>query len=367
MEGLSKKKAFGSEEVPKKSFAMACVDKGKNFQPFEYELKPLGKSDCTIKVISCGICGTDNHMQCDSWGVSHFPLIPGHEIIGRVVEVGEAVQNVKPGAIVGLGCIAQSCENCANCEGGKQDIFCDKVRFTYWHEITDETGTYQHHGGFSQYVRTPASKVIVIPNGIDHESGGPLFCAGSTVFPPLFELTGSTSLKGKTIGVVGVGGLGHLAVKFASAMGADDVVAFSRSDSKKAFAKELGCSKYVNTSNQEELENSAGIDLLLVCISGGKFDCELYFPVMNHKGKIHFCGIPDEQIKVSVFGPLLIKGLSISSGPVGSTYQSKLMLDFAAKKKIAPIVEKFPVSEANKAMGKVVDGSIRFRAVLLHE
>ena len=346
---------------------MAVLEQGQPFQRWEYELKPEGVHDALIRVITCGICATDHHMAHNDWGITQYPLVAGHEVVGEVVSVGSGVHDLPLGTIVGLGCIAQTCEKCHNCTHGL-DHFCPETKFTYFGNVTDETGSYPHRGGFSSYVRTPASKLLRIPSSLTPTEAGPLMCAGVTTFTPLYEWTGKTCrAEGKTIGILGIGGLGHLAIQYAAKMGADDVVVFSRTADKESLARQLGATKFVVTSDEEQMKSNAnGLDFLMVCISGGSFHPEVYFPLIRPYGTIHLVGIPSEKLNFGVMG-LLTKRLSISASPVGSTAQCQAMLNFSSEHGVKPIIEVFPHSQINQAVAKVMDGSIRFRAVLKND
>ena len=170
--------------------AMAAMEAGEKVSVWNYDLKPEGENDVTIKITKCGICATDIHMINNAWGFSVYPLIPGHEIVGEVVSYGSKVSGFQKGDLVGLGCLAQSCEKCPKCTTQQRDNLCPELKFTYFHTVVDETGEFQHRGGFASYIRTPASKVLKIPEGLDPAEAAPLLCAGVTTFTPLNEFSG---------------------------------------------------------------------------------------------------------------------------------------------------------------------------------
>lgn len=353
------------KQLPEEIKAMAYLEKGGQAQPHSYKPKPMGKHDVDFVVTYNGVCGTDKHMVYDDWGMSRYPLIPGHEVVGHVINVGSEVKDIAVGDVVGLGAQAQQCGECEWCNKGRGNL-CPKMAFTYFGNIKDETGEHPHHGGYSSFLRTDGRLVFKIPKEIEEKHAGPIMCAGLTVSTPLFEWANGTEAKGKRVGIVGIGGLGHLAIQYAAKMGAE-TVALSRSDKKKSFATELGASEYLDTSDEEAMKKMAkSLDMLLVCISGGEFDVEQYAPLMRPYGVIHFCGVPEEPLKFSV-QPLMFSRLTISSAPIGSSEQMKTCLEFTAKHGIKPIIEEFPHSKANDAMAKIKDGSIRFRAVLKND
>ena len=352
--------------VPEEIKAMGYEEKGAQAKLISYKAKPLAKHDADIVVTYNGVCGTDKHMIDNDWGMSRYPLVPGHEVVGHVLQVGAEVTNLKPGDVVGLGAQCQMCGDCEWCNKQRGNL-CAKRAFTYMANTEDETGTHPHHGGFSSYLRTDSRLLFKIPQGVEERHAGPLMCGGLTVAAPLFEYAGpGESLSGKRVGIVGLGGLGHMAVMFASKMGAE-TWAVSRTADKKEFAAGLGATGYLAMSDEEAVKAAQGtFDYLLVCISGGKFDVMQYIGLLRGYGHMHFVGVPNEPLTFPV-QPLMFQRLTISSSPIGSKEQMEQMLAFAAKHGIKPIIEEFKHSEANAAVGKVRDGSIRFRAVLKND
>ena len=221
----------------------------------------------------------------NDWGMSRYPLVPGHEIVGHVIGIGSEVNNVKEGDVVCLGVICQSCLICSHCRRG-YDNLCLHRQFTYFGSPTDETGSHPHHGGFGSYTRTDARKLFMVPTGLHEKYVGPLMCAGITVFEPIVNYLKGIDGQGKTIGVIGIGGLGHLAVQFAAKMGAD-VVAFSRGTSKEKFVKELGARILIDTTSEEAMGGAKGtLDQLIICISGSKVNMNKLISLMKHEGNL---------------------------------------------------------------------------------
>lgn len=330
-----------------------------------YPVKPLAKTDADIVITYCGVCHTDLHMVDNDWGMSRYPLVPGHEIVGHVVGVGSEVKNLKVGDAVCLGCVAQSCLKCDFCKKGEDNMCKDRV-FTYFGDTNDETGQHRHFGGFGSYMRTDARKLFKVPDGLEEKYVGPLMCAGITTFEPIQHFLNGVDGTGKTIGVIGIGGLGHLALQFAAKTGAT-VVALSRGTGKTEFAKECGASYLVDTTSEEAMKEAAGtLDQLIVTIAGGTFDADKYVPLLKPYGNLHFCGVPDAPVSFNII-PIMFGRLTISANPVGGEADTKLMLEFAAKHGIKPIIEEFTHSKANEAIQKVRDGTIRFRAVLKND
>jgi uncharacterized zinc-type alcohol dehydrogenase-like protein len=352
-----------TDQIPEQIAAMAAMEAKTPVVDYQYPPKPLAKRDADIRVTYTGVCATDVHMIDDDWGLSRYPLVPGHEVVGHVIAVGEDVTHLKVGDVVGLGALAQACGHCESCEAGIDNL-CPERKFTYFENTVDETGEHVHHGGFSSYLRTDARFLFKIPEGYGEEYVGPLMCGGLTVAAPLYEFAGdSWDLKGKRVGVVGIGGLGHMAIQFASKMGAD-TVAISRGTDKKPFCEALGATGYIASSDAEDMAANAGtLDYLLFCVSGGTMDINHYVGLMRPYGTLHFVGVPEEVVNFSLM-PLMFGRLTLSSSPIGSSDQMRAMLEFAAANDIKPIIELFTHKTANEAMQKIRDGSIRFRAVL---
>ena len=205
-----------------------------------------------------------------------------------------------------------------------------------------------------------------VPDGLEEKYVGPLMCAGATIFEPIHHFFGGLDGTGKTVGVVGIGGLGHLAVQFAHKMGAK-VIALSRGTNKEEFAKQLGSDSLLDTTNDDAMAAAAGtIDLLIFTTAGGNIDVNKYLPLMKPYGNVHFCGVPEENLSLNVM-PIIFGRLSLSGNPVCGANDMRIMLQFAAEHDIKPIIEVFAHSQANEAIAKVRDGSIRFRAVLKND
>ena len=354
------------DQIPEQIASMAALAPKADVQDYKYPPKPLAKRDADIRVTYTGVCATDLHMIDDDWGLSRYPLVPGHEVVGHVIAVGSSVENLSVGDVVGLGAQAQACGECEYCKDGI-DNFCPNRKFTYFENTVDETGEHVHHGGFSSYLRTDSRFLFKIPAGYHEKYVGPLMCGGLTVAAPLYEYAGQKwDFKGRRVGIVGIGGLGHMAIQFAAKMGAE-TFAISRGANKMSFCKELGADGFINSSDSEEMAAHAGkFHYLLFCISGGDIDINHYTGLMRPYGTLHFVGIPDKMENFSLM-PLLFSRLTLSSSLIGSSNQMHAMLTFAAKNNIKPIIEEFTHKTANKAIQKIREGTIRFRAVLKND
>jgi alcohol dehydrogenase (NADP+) len=355
---------MAQKQMPEEVKAMVYPEAKSQAEPGTYKPKPLAKHDLDFVVTYTGVCASDQHQIDNDWGIAQYPLVPGHEVVGHVINVGPEVKDFKVGDVVGLGPTCTSCQECEFCKEGLQNC-CPKSGFTYG-TAHDELGSHRHYGGFGSYVRTDSRWVFHIPKEIEEQYAGPLMCGGLTVSAPLFEFVNGTDASGKRIGVVGIGGLGHMAVQFAAKMGAE-VYAISRTDDKREFAAQLGAKGYIATNNKEDVKKYDNyFHYLLICTSGGSFNIADYTSFLRPYGVMHFVGVPNESLSMHVFS-LLVKRLSISASPSGSPGQMVQMLNFAAKHNIRPIIEVFPHSKANEAVQKVRDNTIRFRGVLKND
>lgn len=328
--------------------AYAAKEPGGKLEKFEYDPGELASHDVEIDVESCGICHSDLSMLDNEWGISEYPFVPGHEVVGTISAVGAHVTSLEVGQRVGLGWHAGYCNSCGTCESGDQNL-CANATMTIG----------GRHGGFADKVRAQATAVVPIPDGVDPQSAGPLFCGGITVFNPLVQFDIKPT---SVVGVVGIGGLGHLALQFLNAWGCK-VVAFTSSESKKTEALELGAHETLNSRDKDELKAAAGKFDLIISTVNVKLDWNLYLSTLAPKGRLHFVGATLEPLDIGAFN--LIGGQrSVSGSPVGSPATIKTMLDFAALHDIAPVTETFKFDEVNEAVQRLRDGKAHYRVVL---
>lgn len=328
--------------------AYAALAAGRPLEPFEYDPGPLRPEQVEIEVVACGICHSDLSMLENAWGLAVFPLVPGHEIVGRVVAVGEAVRRVRLGDMVGLGWFAGSCMACPQCLAGCHNLC-----------AAAEQTIVGRHGGFAERVRCSWEWAVPLPAGLDPASAGPLFCGGITVFAPIHELGVKPTDR---VGVVGIGGLGHLAIQFLAKWGCE-VVALTSTSSKREEALALGAHRAVSSTDAAELARLAGsLDFLLVTVNV-PLNWELLLAALAPRGRLHIVGAVLEPIPVPAFA--LIPGWKqISGSPLGSPALVTKMLDFCARHHIAPRVERFPMSQVNHALEHLRAGKARHRVVL---
>lgn len=328
--------------------AYAANEPGARLKPFDYDPGKLGRNEVEIDVEYCGICHSDLNMIDNDWGMSQYPLVPGHEVVGTIAAVGGDVKGLKPGNHVGLGWHAGYCMTCPTCLAGDHNL-CASAQGTI----------VGHHGGFAEKVRAQAESVFLLPEKIDRQSVGPMFCGGITVFTPLVEFGVKPTDK---VGVIGIGGLGHIALQFLNAWGCE-VTAFTSSDGKKAEAEKLGAHRIINSRKPAEIEAAAGqFDLILSTVNV-KLDWNQYVAALRPKGRLHFVGATLEPLDLAAFG--LIGGQkSVSGSPVGSPANIIKMLDFAVRHDIKPMIETFPMDKVNEALDHLRAGKARYRIVL---
>jgi len=331
--------------------ALAASGAKQPLQPFEYTPGPLGSEQVEIAVESCGICHSDLSMLDNDWGITAYPFVPGHEVVGTVVALGDHTKRVKIGDRVGLGWYSGSCGSCEQCLSGNQNL-CAKAEGTI----------VGRHGGFATRVRANWTWVSPLPAGIDTSKAGPMFCGGITVFNPIVQLGIKPT---DTVAVIGIGGLGHLALKFLRAWGCE-VTAFTSSDTKREEALKLGAHRTLNTRNPGELTKAAGtFDFILNTTNVG-LDWNSYIAALKPKGRLHTVGAVLEPMAMAAF-PMIVGQKSLSGSPLGSPATTDIMLQFSARHGIAPTTETFPMSRANEALDHLRSGKARYRIVLTND
>jgi uncharacterized zinc-type alcohol dehydrogenase-like protein len=326
----------------------AATAAGAPLERYSYDPGPLGEEEVEVAVEYCGVCHSDQSLIDNDWGISRYPFIPGHEVVGSIVRLGSQVRSLKVGQRVGIGWYKGSCMHCASCIGGAHHL-CGTAQPTI-------IGS---NGGFADRVRSHWAWALPIPDGLDPAMAGPLFCAGSTVFNPLVEFDVKPTDR---VGVVGIGGLGHLALRFLNAWGCE-VTAFTSSLSKQDEAKRLGAHNVVASTDSTALKAIAGtLDFLLVT-ANASLDWSAMLGTLRGKGRLHFVGIVPEAIPVHVFD-LIPQQKTLSASPVGSPSTTATMLEFCARHQILPQVEHFPMSRVNDAVDHLRSGKARYRVVL---
>ncbi|MDO9312108.1 MAG: NAD(P)-dependent alcohol dehydrogenase, partial [Nitrosomonas sp.] len=320
-------------------------------QPFEYEPGLLSAHDVEIAIEHCGICHSDLSMLHNEWGITQYPFVPGHEIIGTITATGAHVRDFQLGQRVGLGWHSGYCMTCQDCMSGDHNL-CAQA----------ESTIVNRHGGFADRVRANAASVVALPNSISAQTAGPLFCAGITVFNPLLQFNIQPTAK---VAVIGIGGLGHIALQFLNAWGCQ-VTAFTSSDDKKKKALALGAHQVLDSRNPADLGAAKNqFDLILSTVDV-KLDWNAYIATLRPKGRLHFLGVIPESLDINVF-PLISNQCSISGSPVGSPTSLKTMLNFVVQHDIEPIVEVFRFDQINEALARLASGKAKYRIVLSNQ
>ena len=319
-----------------------------DFEPFEFELGEIAPFEVDIQVESCGICHSDLSMVDDEWGMAQYPLVPGHEVIGTISAVGDLVTHVKIGDRVGLGWHAGYCMTCDQCMGGDHNL-CSSAEPTIG----------GRHGGFADVVRAKAPSVVKIPELLDGSEAGPLLCGGIAMFNPMVQAGLSPT---DSVGVIGIGGLGHLGLKFAKAWGCH-VTAFT-SESKQEEAIQMGAHETINSRDPEAIKAAAGrFDLVLSTVNVS-LDWNAILSTLKPRGKLRMPGAVTQPLDINLLPDMMFKQLSVGSSPVGAPVVIRQMLDFAARHQISPVNEHFPMSKINDAFEHLRSGKARYRIVL---
>ena len=328
--------------------ALAAHQQGGAFEPFEYDLGDLGPEEVEIAVETCGICHSDVAMWRNEWGMSEYPVVPGHEIVGRIVKAGRAVKRVKEGDRVGLGWFSESCLHCHPCLSGDHNM-CVSAAQTI-------VGRF---GGWADKVRCHWVWATPIPDGIDAKKAGPLFCGGITVFNPIVQANVRPTAK---VGVIGIGGLGHLALQFLSAWGCE-VTAFTSSAGEKGDeAKAMGAHHVVDSKNADAIREKSGYDFILSTVTAS-LDWDAYVGALGPRGRLHLVGVPEKPLEVQLF-PMITSQAGISGSPLGSPATTADMLAFCERHGIAPMTDEFKMSKVNDALAHLEAGRARYRVVL---
>ena len=336
--------------------AYAAVSATEPLVPTTIERRDVGADDVLIAIRYAGICHSDIHTVRGEWGQIAYPQVVGHEIVGEVVEVGSNVTRHAVGDRVGVGCMVNSCGECDECKAGDEHL-CERGNVgTYTSVDVDGTIT---QGGYSTHIVVNEKFVLRVPESIPYEKAAPLLCAGITTYSPLARWGAG---EGKKVAVVGMGGLGHMAVKFAVAMGCE-VTVLSRTDAKAADSLEFGATRHVATAEEGALASlKRSFDLIINTISA-PFDVDAYLRTLRPHGALVNVGLPPEALSLHV-GTLIGGGKSFSGSNIGSIKETQEMLDFCAEHGIAPETELISAEQINEAYERVVAGDVRYRFVI---
>ncbi|KAI9322512.1 chaperonin 10-like protein [Dichotomocladium elegans] len=336
----------------------SCSGKDQPLEWREFQLKKFEDYDIEMDVTHCGVCGSDIHTLDSGWGPSDYPCVVGHEIVGVVTRVGAKVENLKVGDRAGVGAQCGSCQECNNCKNRSENICQGKAVYTYNDHWSTGDKTY---GGYADKWRGDSRFAFKVPDNMTNEVAATFFCAGVTTYAPLKRYGVK---KGDRVGVVGIGGLGHFAVQWAKAMGAE-VVALSSSDRKREDAMALGCDDYVVLSDQDAMKKQAGSFSHIICTSfGNNFDWTLFLSSIKFNGHFIMVALPDEPLAGIPAMLLASRQISLVGSIIGSPREIEEMLEFAAQHNVKPWLNKYSMKDAPAAVQAMRDGKARYRIIL---
>ena len=326
--------------------------------PWTLQRRAVNADDVKIEVLYCGICHSDVHAARNEWGGTTYPLVPGHEIVGRVVETGSSVSRFRPGDMVGVGCMVDACLTCPSCQAGEEQL-CD-TGFTGTYGGKDKISGGVTYGGYSDHMVVKEAFVLRIPEGMDPAGTAPLLCAGITTYSPLRHWKAG---PGKKVGVVGLGGLGHMAIKLAHAMGAK-VFLFTTSPGKIEDGRRLGADGAVMWKNKDEMAAHAGsFDLILDTVAASH-DLDAFLTLLRRDGTMVLLGAPDQPHPSPNVFNLIMRRRSLAGSLIGGVAETQEMLDFCAKHGLLSDIEKIPVQQVNEAYDRTVKGDVKYRFVI---
>ena len=338
------------------SKAFAAQSPTSGLAPHTIQRRTPQARDVEIEILFCGICHSDIHQARNEWSdamPTAYPCVPGHEIVGRVRKVGSAVTKFKAGDLAAVGCMVDSDRTCPDCKEGLEQ-FCPNLILTY--NFPDKHLGGVTYGGYSDAIVVDEHFVLRVPSNLDLAGAAPLLCAGITTYSPMRQWEVG---KGKKVGVVGLGGLGHMGVKFAHALGAHTVV-FTTSPNKKEDALRLGADEVVISRNSDEMNKHAGsFDFILDAVAA-EHDLNAYFNLLRRDGNLTMVGAPEKPLPVSVFG-LIFKRRSFSGSLIGGIAETQEMLDFCGKHNITSDVEVIPIQKINEAYGRIIKSDVKYR------
>lgn len=325
--------------------------------PFSIQRRDPKPTDVQIDILYCGICHSDLHTARNEWGNTTYPVVPGHEIVGRVTKVGDKVTKFKEGELVGVGCLVDSCRECASCKEGLEQYCENGWVGTYNSQQKDGSGI--TYGGYSKNIVVHEDFVLNVSDKLPLEGVAPLLCAGITTYSPLRHWNVK---KGDKVGVVGLGGLGHMGVKIAASMGAE-VTMLSHSPSKKKDAEKLGAHKFVLTSDAEQVKGAANyFDFILDTVSA-EHDYNMYLDMLKRDGKMVCVGAPPTPAQIPAFN-LIFQRKSIAGSLIGGLPETQEMLDYCAEHNIVSDVEVIDIKDINEAYERMLKGDVRYRFVI---
>ncbi|ASG22743.1 NAD(P)-dependent alcohol dehydrogenase [Nitrospirillum viridazoti] len=340
-----------------KTLGYAAYKAKEALAPFTFERRDPRDHDVVIDIQYCGICHSDVHQAREEWGGSLFPMVPGHEIAGIVTRVGPAVTKYKVGDRVGVGCFVDSCRECDYCKQGLEQFCTQGMTGTY--NAMERDGKTLSQGGYSTTIVVDENYVLRIPDTLPLDAAAPLLCAGITLYSPLAHWKAG---PGKKVAIIGLGGLGHMGVKLAHAMGAD-VTVLSQSLRKEADGRRLGADHFYATSDEATFTKLAGTFDLIINTVSAPIDWNAYLGLLKVDGALVVVGVPEEQVPVGAFS-LIMGRRSLAGSLIGGIQETQEMLDFCAKHNIISDIETIAINQVNEAYDRVVASDVRYRFVI---
>jgi uncharacterized zinc-type alcohol dehydrogenase-like protein len=336
----------------------AARSKSSPLAPFSFERRDPGPTDVQIDILFCGVCHSDLHTVRGEWGGTTFPCLPGHEIVGRVVKVGGKVKKFRDGDLAAVGCMVDSCRKCANCRADLEQ-FCDKPGPVFTYNSKDKHTGGMTYGGYSKSIVVDEDFVLRVSDKLDLAATAPLLCAGITTYSPLRHWKIG---EGHKVGVVGLGGLGHMGVKFANAFGAR-VALFTTSPNKTADAKELGAHEVILSKNEDEMEkHEKSFDFILDTVSA-PHDLDAYLSLLKRDGTLVLVGASPDPLAVDAFS-LIHRRRSLAGSLIGGIAETQEMLDYCAERGIVCDIEKIAIDQINEAYERMLKSDVKYRFVI---
>ena len=339
-----------------KTHGYAAHDANSSLVPFDYEHRDPGPKDVVLDIQFCGICHSDIHQARNEWGNALYPMVPGHEIVGTVAAVGADVKKFKVGDLAAVGCMVDSCGQCTSCKEGEEQ-YCDRQQtvFTYNSKGKDGNLTF---GGYGNHITLTEDFALKVPKGLDPAATAPLLCAGITTYSPLKHWKAG---PGKRVGIIGLGGLGHMGLKFSHAFGANTVM-FTTSPGKVADAKRLGADEVILTKEENwHLPHAGTFDFILDCVSA-EHDLSPYLALLKRDGVLCTVGLPEKPMQIHAFSVIARRGFTGSM--IGGIAETQEMLDFCAKHNIVSDIEMTSFDKLDEAWERVIKADVKYRFVL---
>lgn len=340
-----------------KTVGYAAHSAGARLEPWSFERRALRPNDVAMEILYCGVCHTDIHMVRNDWGFSLYPIVPGHEIVGRVIEVGSAVNKFKTGDAVAVGCMVDSCQQCDQCRKGEEQLCREGSTLTY--SARDRITGDVTYGGYSRHIVVRQEFVLRMPESLDLSRAAPLMCAGITTYSPLRMWNVG---PGSRVAVIGLGGLGHMAVKLASGLGAH-VTVMSRSSDKKADALALGADELLISTDQNAMAKAQSSFNVIIDTIPVRHDISAYIPLLDVDGTHVIVGHlgPIDELNTAA---LLLARRRVAGSPIGGIRQTQELLDFCARKNILPQCEMIRMDQINEAYERMERSDVRYRFVI---